>query len=404
MNRNYFNLIMAIAIMIMLSSNALAIGIAPARTTFDFSSGMERTVDVTILNSDKKDMSVSMHVSGDLEDFITLSGNSFRISADETSRVINYKVKLPSQLAPGTYKTDIVALELADESGEDGTVIGVSLAVMTRLIVNVPYPGKYIISELNINGAAPGEEVTFIMPIKNAGKADILSLKANINIYNKLNEEIYSFNTETINLVSGGEAELVGKWKNDEMAGTYFAKVTIIYDAEILALEKLFNIGNAELELEEISVRDFSLGQIAKLEMLVENKWGEEVLDAYTQTKIYDNSGNTISEFKSLAYNIPALSKSVMVSYWDSGGFKEGTYEASVYLNYGQKSTQKDLRMKVSQNSLEIIGLGYVISEKSSNKGGSVNTILAVAVVVLVLLNLIWFMMLRKKLFGNSSK
>jgi hypothetical protein len=389
---------------VFLISNVYGLGLSPARNTVTFESGVEKEFELNLINGDKEDMELNVYAKGELEDYIEFEEEKFYLSSSEDSKKVRFKLKTPNQLKPGIHKSDIVIMQVPDEINEDGAVIGVALAVISQLVVEVPYPGKYIEALLNVNGASVGQDIQFIIPMRSMGEADIVSVRANIDIYNKLNEKIDSFNTDSISLESGAERELIGKWKADAPIGTYLAKVTLIYDGETLNMEKLFNIGEAELELEEVSVRDFSLGQIAKLEMLVENKWGEEVKDAYTLTKIYNEEGNTLSEFKSPTYDIPALQKSVMVSYWDSAGYSEGDYDASVYLNYGEKSTQKDLTMKVSSNRVEFVGLGYVISEKGKSSGNGVNTLLVIIIVVLVLVNLLWFMMLRKKLFAGAKK
>lgn len=397
--RNQF--IFAIIFIVFISC-ALGLGIVPGKTSVDFAPTLEKSYQVQIMNSEHKDMKLSISVSGKLKDYIKVSDESLTMLASEESKTISYTVKLPAYLEPGTHLSDIIILQLPESSDDSGAVVGTAIAVLSQVQVNVPYPGKYLISQFNINGKAQGEDTTFIFPIKSLGEADIVSVYANIDIYNKLNEKVASVNTDETSLLSKAEGEIVSTWKADVPNGAYLAKATLVYDDTSISLEKEFNIGTLDLVLEEIKVRDFSLGEIAKLEMLVENKWSEDILDVYTLTKIYGQDGRTLSEFKSPTYNIPALQKTVMTSYWYSTGFKEGTYDASVYLNYGQKSTQKDLQMKVSQNSVEIIGLGYVISEKSNKKSSSgVITILVVVVVVLILINVLWFMMLRKKLFGK---
>jgi len=404
MNSKNILLVFIFALLILNINNVSSLGVSPGRTTVNLDQGLEKTVDLLIVNSENKKMEISISVSGELKDYIELSEEEFVMNPGEQSRTVRYKVSLPSNLGPGTHKADIVILEVPQSSGNNGATVGATIAVISQVVAEVDYPGKYIYADLNINGALTGEDVTFVIPMKSLGDVDIVSIRANIDIYSPTNEKIATFNTDEISLSSGSEGQIVANWKADVPFGTYLAKATIIYDSSTLAVEKQFNVGEAVLELEEINVRDFNLGQIAKLEMLIENKWSENVDGVYTLTKIFDSSGKTLSEFKSATYDIESLQKEVMVSYWDSAGYKEGTYDASVYLIYGEKSTQKDLKMKVSQNNVEIIGLGYVISSSSSGSSSNVNTILIIAVVVLVLVNLLWFLMLRKRVFSKNSK
>ena len=82
-------------------------------------------------------------------------------------------------------------------------------------------------------------------------------------------------------------------------------------------------------------------------------------------------------------------------------GVKEGTYDSSVFLRYGEHSGQKDLQLKVSTNEINVIGLGYVISQdKKSGSSGSSSalvTVLVIVIALLVLVNLAWF-------FGSAEE
>ena len=56
------------------------------------------------------------------------------------------------------------------------------------------------------------------------------------------------------------EKELVYDWKLDIPIGEYLAKATVIYGEGALGLEKKFNVGSKEFELQEIRIASFGLG------------------------------------------------------------------------------------------------------------------------------------------------
>jgi hypothetical protein len=152
------------------------------------------------------------------------------------------------------------------------------------------------------------------------------------------------------------------------------------------------------LELQDIIVEGFSLGEIAKLEMLVENKWSEPISGAHIETKILNNRGDVVSNFKSASYDVEALAKQVFVSYWDTAGVSVGNYETEVSINYGDKSSKMNLEFQVEKNNLRVIGLGYVISAEGDGSSNLLIIVLVVVIVLLVLINLLWFFLLRKRL------
>ena len=397
--RNLLTLIFGLVLLVSIFSSVSALGVTPARTIVDYSPGKEETISFSVVNTENKNMDIVVYVQGELNQSVYLQETSFSMSSSESSKQMSYTYRLPSSLRPGPHQADIVILQLPERGANGQAFVGAAVAVATQLVVNVPYPGKYAQSDLNIVNPGQGEEATFIIPVVSLGEQDLARVQANIDIYNRLGEKVASFNTAEVSVPSGQRSDIVSKWKADVPVGEYLAKATLIYDGETLTLEKQFTVGSATLELQQIQVRDFSLGEIAKFEMLVENKWSDRIVGVYAETQVYNKDNEVIADFKSPTYDIPSLEKSNIVSYWDTAGIRTGTYDTTVYLRYGDKSSQQNLQLKVEQSSITAVGLGFVISESSSRGGsGSIVTILVVVIVLLVLINLAWFLVLRKRL------
>jgi hypothetical protein len=388
---------------LLVGSFVSGLGVTPGRTTIDFVPGLEQEVTFNVVNSESKDASIVLTTQGELRSHVTLNEKELFITSGEKNIPVSYTVRLPDSMEPGTHSAEIVVLELPDTSGTSEAFVGAALAVVTQLIVKVPYPGKYAEAKLNVINAESDSDIQFIIPIANLGKSDIFDARANVDVYNKLNEKVGSFDTKSVRVNSGARSEIVHVWKSDGLpAGQYRAVATLIYDSQTLTLEEYFNIGSADLKLESVEVAEgFELGDIAKFDMLVENKWSEPISGAYAQTHVFGPDGKILEDFKSQNYDINPLQKEVMTSYWDTAGVKEGKYKVAIYLKYGEKSFREDLEFKVSQSKIEIIGFGYVISEKefASGDNSKLVMILIGVIVFLVIVNLSWFIILRKKFF-----
>jgi hypothetical protein len=381
-----------------LVGNVSSLGITPARTTIDFDDSVEIEGSFVILNSENKNLNIVVYAQGDLANNIYLSENSFSMSSSESSKQMNYRLKIPADLLPGRNMGEVVVMALPEGQGSSEAFVGAALAVVHQVYVNVKYPGKYAEADLNVVDANQGEDVVLIVPIFSRGEHDLVSVRANVDIYNQLNEKVDTFNTASISINSGERRELVYKWKADVPIGRYLAKVALIYDGETINLEKQFRVGMQELELQNIEVRNFRLGEIAKFEILIENKWSEPIKNAFAEMHIFDSQDRLISEVKSASYDFNPLSKEVFISFWDTAGVKEGDYETKFFLKYGDKSTQKNLELKVSKDNIRVIGLGYVISsEEDVDRDNNLVLVLVIGIVVLILINLLWFIFLRKK-------
>ncbi|MEK6896509.1 MAG: hypothetical protein AABX12_03575, partial [Nanoarchaeota archaeon] len=390
-------------IVVIISVQASAMGITPGRTTLKYEPGAEQTVGFKIINSEKEDFQAVILVQGELNASIALSEVSFDMTAGEAERAVSYTFKAPPSLTPGTRSAEIVVMKLPKKSGSGATFVGAAVGVVTQLHVLVPYPGKYADIDMNVAGPDGNGQVTFLIPVVSRGDLDLVDVRATVDIYTSLNEKIDSVSTGRVSIASGQRNELVGVWDSKNFtSGAYKAVVTVLYDEQAAKMEKVFEIGSRTLELQQVEVNEFSLGDIAKFELLVENKWNQPITGAFAQMQIFNNDKQVMADFKSANYDIPALSKALMVAFWDTKGVKEGTYDSSVFLRYGEHSGQKDLQLKVSTNEINVIGLGYVISQdKKSGSSGSSSalvTVLVIVIALLVLVNLAWFLVLRKKL------
>lgn len=381
--------------------NASALGITPGRTTVNFEPSLDREVAFSVLNGEHKKMQVIFLVQGELNGSITLFDNNIEFLPSEESKSFKYKLKLPADLEPGLHTGEIVALEIPQAS-EDGTYVGATVGVVSQIYVYAPYPGKYIDADLNVLDAEQNSTATLIVPIISRGELGIGEARALIDIYTPLNEKVASLETDFAPINPGARTELSAKWYVNVNQGDYLAKVTVFYDGESRDFEKKFSVGTSILDIASILVNEFSLGEIAKLQILVENRWSQELKDVFANLIVYNDDDRVMADIKSSAEDIPALSRKELVAYWDTVGVQEGEYDGQLIVRYGEKSSDKNLLLKITGNSLDITGVGYAIR---GDRGGGFNlvTILLVLVIILLIVNLAWFVFFRR-FIGRAKK
>ena len=395
MNKILINLVLASIITLILISSVAALGITPGRTNIDFKPNEKQTLKVTIVNSENKDLSLLVQTRGDLSNNIILSQESISIKSSEYEKSLTFDLVMPDSLSPGLHTAEVVVVEASQENGKSPASVGVALAVATQIYVRVPYPGKYVEGEIKIMGGE-NEKKIFIVAI-NRGTEKINEIKANIVILDSEGKKVEKLETDKTSLTPGEQKDILATWKVNSPKGRYTARAEVIYDGERLALEKNFEIGELLLELLDLYVKDFVLGEIAKFNLVVRNKWSEPINKAYAEMLVLDSNYNELADVKSSTYDIPADKQTTMVYYWDTKEVKEGLYNANVLLYYGDKKTQHDLKLDVSSNAIEVIGLGRVISSEESSSSSNIVTILVIIIGFLVLLNLLWFLVLRKR-------
>lgn len=386
-------------IIILLIKDVYAIGISPGRTTINFEPNLKQDIKFTIINNEHKDMKVVLSVEGELANYVTLHNVLVDFKANEEAKNFVYGVSLPASLEkPGVNEANIIAMELPPEADQEGAFIGATAAVATQLHVNVPYPGKYLTVDLQVEEAEPSEPVIFHIPVMNFGEEDILHAQASIDILGANNEKIVTIESEDKSIKAKQKDEFVIGWDADVNSGAYHAIVVVRYDGKIARVEKNFNVGNLMIDVNSITVNNFRLGGIAKFNILVESKWNEKIKDVYGQMLIDDEDGNNIADFKTASVDVDPFARQEMVAYWDTEGVKEGTYDGKIILHYLGRTTERALETKIGFDSIEtsILGTGRVI-KAAQREGIKTNNLLIALVVVLVIVNIGWFIYLRKK-------
>ncbi|MEK6792237.1 MAG: hypothetical protein AABX96_03095 [Nanoarchaeota archaeon] len=389
--------ILLILLLIMLLPLVSSFGVTPAKKVLDYQPGTEQKYSFEIINSENKKINLVILPQGELNQSIALSNYSISFTPDMSSATIEYSVKVPSGLTPGRHDADILVIEIPDTSSSGTTYIGSIVGIVTKVVIEVPYPGKYLESALSVSKSDDGM-TAFVIPIVSKGNLDIARAKAVVDIFTPLNEKVASLTTQEIPVLSGERRELAAKWDTSGVSsGRYRAIATILYDESTLTIEKEFSVGADSLELKNVEVNDFSLGEIAKFEFLVDNGLNFQVDGAYILMQVFNDEGSVMAEFKSATYDVQPFASKLLVAFWDTEGVRAGTYDAKAFINFGQSSIQKQLTLDVSENDITVIGVGYVIKSASGGRGNSLTTILIIVVVVLVLLNLTWFLVLRRK-------
>jgi len=384
-----FNKIITIMAMILLVIPVVyGVGVTPGRTTLNFEPDMEREVKFRVLNNENKDIKLAIYARGNLAEYIGLSAEEIELNSGEDSRELSYTIRLPSEMEePGLYDGEIVVREVTIDGQDRDISIGAMQAVITQVHVNVPYPGKYIVAKLDIVGGDLDKDTLFFVPLINFGEEDVERAKAEIIVMDMYGKVIDKVESNEVEVPGKGRAELSAQMDpSNLMPGVYRVIAKVTYDGFVTTAENTFFIKDFLLIPLDISVRDFTLGDIAKFNILVENIGNIDIRDAYSLMLLDD------ANLKSVPIDFKPFEKKEMVSYWDTKDVKTGEYDGRLLLRYDDKTDERGIKTVVGRNSIntEIIGVtGYAIKEeRGSPISGSP---LIILVILLVMVNVGWF-------------
>lgn len=379
--------------------DVFAIGVTPGRKTIDFEGGLQDSVEVTILNNDNKEMNALIYVEGELNESVILHDTLINFKSSDSSKKFTYDIRLPEILRePGIHEARIVVREVPVNVASEGSVVGATSAVISQLHVLVPYPGKYAKAEIRVSPNTKDKSVTFVVLVNNLGTQNIANAKGIIDILSGTNQKIASVNTNQKTISSKTREELVGAFDVSGVnPGNYLARLSLLYDEEVASSQITFSVGDLLIDIIDISVSDFRLGGIAKFNILVENRWGEEIKGVYSEMIIADQKGDEITRFKSATKDILGLEKSQLISFWDTAGVREGAYSGRIIVYYQDRTSERQVKALVSLNEIRTQFVGVNAQAISVSGQSTQQGLFMFIIVVLIGVNIFWFVYFKRK-------
>ncbi|MBS3175194.1 hypothetical protein J4440_04900 [Candidatus Woesearchaeota archaeon] len=387
-----------IILIVLFSMDVLSIGISPGRYTVDFQPGYYEKIDFRVINNENKDMKAVLYAEGEMANLVILKNQIIDFKSSNKEFTSSYEIKLPDEIKkPGTHEINIIAREIASNAETSGSFVGFTTAVISKLYIRVPYNGKYveIINPSIINNGV-NKTTKFIIPVSNLGNEEILHAKAVIDILGPTNEKIATIFTDDKPVQVLEKNELIGYWMANVNPGKYHAIINVNYDGEFVKNEKTFEVGELLIDVIDVYVKDFKLGGVARFDILLESKWNEPINDIYSTMQIFNQKGDDVANIKSASANIKALEKSQLSAFWDTEGIKTGQYDSNLSIHYSGKSSERAFKAIVTTDAIKIdtFPTGRVIGVGS---GYNKNIMLGILVVILVIINLAWFVYMKKK-------
>jgi len=397
---------MSVILILLVLPMVFSIGIAPGKSTLNYEPGRVETYKVDVINNDGKDFNAVIYVDGELKDYVTVSTNELKFTADEYKKSFTYKVNLPETVEiAGTHTAEIMVTEKVPAEKAKGMGLSANLGVITTLFVNFPYPGKYADAQIRVDNVKMGDEIIFYFKIFNLGDEPIYNTYAKIDIYDTAGELYNRITTDKRAIEEKKYGELVLKVdSNMFVAGDYLVNATIYYDGNEIKLSDLFTIDDFLLDLISISVADYELGGIAPFNVLVKNIGNRLVQDFYTQIILSDSAERIVANVKSYNIDIDKQDIKKTEAFWDTKDIAIGDYEGTIGMYYENEVLEKNINVKVKSDSIDVeidtpTGL-VVLDEKPTQVDSSagmhayINSVLLIIVIVFIVITL---MRLKKK-------
>lgn len=372
----------------------LGIGIGPAYHEIEYEPDSVVTLSFRIVNEEQKEQSIRLYLDEDSIGLIELEAENVNLKEDEPETTVKYSFKMPDNLAPGEhiYEVMIFSDDSSDAGNPNSINMQTNIALKHKIKVSVPYPEKHLTAEMFIKKEA-NNRINFRIALYNTGTKDLSNIKGLIMIFDPGGNQILSIASNEIALESSDSSKLVVELKQELLLGSYIVKALVSYDGESLELEKNLDIGDPLIEILNLGVNSFKLGSIAKLDMILKNRWNRDISDIEPSMTIYDDRGNRLTEYGSKKINMSAGTTSNVPIYWDTVDMPAGEYIAEANIRYLGRINQKVFDLFVETDKITVKGGPKITGEAVTLTGidfkGILFSVLIGLIMILVIVKLV---------------
>lgn len=394
MRSNHFLNIAATLLMLLLIPHfSSALGVIPSSHHASYEAGEDYTYRLKVVNNGGEATTVSLEAEGDLEPYLDLSQEHLSFRRGETERFVTATLHQPSSTArKGEVTGRIIIREQAGGQGQ----IGATVAVASKLTLLVPYDGAYAESKLYVGRFTPGQRGNFVVEVKNKGDEDVTDAQVFLKVRKATTgEEVASLASDTRRVPAGGLKHFSIPWRAATTPGNYRVTATTVYADESVEDEKAFRIGQATVVVDDLAVKDFSLGGIAKFDILLRNEWGGPLEDVHATIQVRDGD-ESYATSTTQSVDLEPLQAKRVSAYWDTENVVPGKYEMDVTTFYKDKTTEKTFPITVRQDDIKT---GFTGRVTGSEEGDDDMTLYLLVLLVLIVLvtNILLFRKLSRK-------
>ncbi|MDD4082349.1 MAG: hypothetical protein PHD05_03080 [Sphaerochaetaceae bacterium] len=387
----------------LLVGTAFSLSVGPGRVEYLYKPGLEGEFNLTITENTGRPVDLVVYAEGSLAEYITISTPNFHLNANEV-KVISYSFKLPDDLNSFGRNENLIIVKTTIPPKERTSTISAAVAIAHQFWVHVPFPKVFIeprlkVENVTLESVKSGDPIFLDVTLINLGSEDAPS-KIDFLIKNSKGEVIYRFEPRE-KLVKKGEQEIVQyDWyvenPSQAEAGIYTAVANVDFSGDKpTSASGEFKIGVATVLPKSVKVNEFELGQIAKIEVMLESIWSSPIPGAYAKIFLLNESKEVIRN--------PSPSASVTVSAWDempveifldTSGLDKKVYDMNVVIYFSNRETSKIFKFDAT---------GSKVDESKSTGANTISMdmflmILGGFVVVVIIVFIILFLFLSKRM------
>ena len=390
-------------ILLILSTGALAIGIkGPVKYFEVFTPNKQIVLEYEVLsNMPSMDVSVGTEAPPGMESYISADTTGFFLKNGDT-HPLTVTMNLPAEIQqPGPHEFFVIAGESPPKMrGQSAAASG---AVKSKIIIFVPYPGKYVEGEFDAPSVKEGEEMAIDLILKNLGGENINRLSANVEIYDhegNVIEKLQAYepgnkNDFEMTIAAEQTRKMYVDWTPAVgLKGAFDATAYVKFDDKETTVNGTFIIGYKDVEFLNTTPVLYK-GGVTEYHVLINSLWNEPLEDTYIDVVIKNSSGSDIDNLRSSKFDLRPLSQITYKTFLNTETMPLGNYSANIKFYFGDRFGRQLL--SEHDATFELVERIRPANEQPFQFGNMIMIIVLIIVILLIIGGNVFFFMFMKK-------
>lgn len=377
--------ILLFVMMVLLSSLVSGLGISPGEKKIAFKLDEVQKIKYTVINNEHKNMVVLIYADGDIANNVRFASEQLTLTSSEDSKDFEIEMSMPASMHPGDNTGRIIAEETIENLSFLGTMGQGRIRVISKLVVMVPYPEKYVDVNLDVRRDDAGK-TEVVTKMTNLGLKDIQALNMELGVYEEDKKVQDLKSAVSGGLLRGEETTSISEIdRNTLPGGLYSVVASIKYDDYTLEVSRDFEIGENFVKVLSYT-KYFLQDSVNKFEIDVQSDWNKKIKQAYATIDI-SRYNKEVAKLRSQSYDIEPREKKTVSAYWDTSGLELGKYDANMSILSSNRSVHQLGEVSIVDPETY---------KKMMSKPFYKSWIFIVIVAIVVVNAVFWFFIIRK--------
>lgn len=339
-----------IVLFLLLPTSVVSLGVNPGSQEIKYSKGI-KTFELDVLNTNSASIICKVSIaSNDFGEKVQLDRTEFRLLPSGIG-TIKGTINIDDSLKPGQNCVRYYIEEMPDE---EAGMISAKTAIISRVCVFVPYPGKYLEPRFEQQSAVENSFVYFTIALTSKGKDVINSAVLSARVYDSNGNLVDELPLKSLEgLQSLEERSMPFKTTKELQGGEYLLKLLLEYDGKQDSFEYPLRVGTPEVEIKSTSDEIKLKNGIATYSMTVKSLWNDVFNNVYGEIKIPAISSEG---FKTSVSDLNPWAEAELKGYIDHPDLIPGTYDATYTVHFANnktKSVEKQVVIVDASNEVE---------------------------------------------------